>query len=182
MSADSVMQMLDFTAKLVEQLPKPVGSNVLTESRVAAINFDSSTRIDFDFTVHTTSTSVEAALRAITPIVINGGTATHQAVNQLRASLLLDTAGWRGGAVPTTVVFVTDGAASDAKKTDTAIANLNAAFGYSVNRFAIGVGDFNATQLLALANGMEDQVLTFNEFAGLVDDNFVASFITKIFC
>jgi uncharacterized protein YegL len=176
------MQMLDFTAKLVEQLPLPVGSNVVTESRVAAINFDSSALVDFDFTFYTTPASAEAALRAITPIVINGGTATHQAVNQLRSSVLLDSAGWRGGAVPTAVVFVTDGAASDAKKTDTAIANFDAAFGFTISRFAIGVGDYNATQLLGLAHGVVDHVSTFNAFAGLVDDSFVASFITKIFC
>jgi uncharacterized protein YegL len=182
MSATAVTQMLDFTAKLTHMLPHSVGIDVVASSRVAAINFDSSAHLNFDFTVYSTMASAESALRAIQPVVENGGTATHQAVNLLRSTLLTDASGWRSNAVPTVVVFITDGAASDAIKTDLAVANLDTTFGYTVDRFAIGVGDYNATQLSLLAHGVANHVTTFNAFVGLVDDAFIATFIAQIFC
>jgi matrilin-3 len=182
MSSISVAQMLDFTAKLTQMLPRSIGVDGAADSRVAAINFDSSSRLVFDFNAYSTSASAGSALRAITPVVQNGGTATHQAVNLLRTTLLSESSGWRASAVPTVVVFVTDGAASDAKKTDLAIANLDATFGFTVDRFAIGVGDFNSTQLSLLAHGDASHITTFNAFVGLVDDSFISTFISQIFC
>jgi hypothetical protein len=69
---------------------------------------------------------------AITPIAVNGGTATHDAVRRLQSSVLVANNGWRSNSVPTLVLFITDGGPRDPVRTATQISYLNTAFGSSI--------------------------------------------------
>ena len=179
MSADNRQLMLDFTADLTAALPVPVGPS---GSRVAAINFDSLARVNFLFENYTTSASVEAALRAITPTTTNGATATHTAIGRLRNTVLTGFGtGWRQNAVPTVVVFVTDGAASDSGETMTQIERLNTTFGSTIERYAIGVGSSVYSQLLALAYNKAGNVKELVNFAGF-STALRTELLDSIFC
>jgi hypothetical protein len=129
---------------------------VNTNSRVGSIHFDTTSTLDFRFNTSFDKATVQAKLLSTTRAV-NGATATHAAVNMLSNQLLSSFSGWRNVSYATVVVFVTDGAASSAALTDTAIRNFNNKFGDRVLRYAL-------------------------DFTTVSSDAFADSFISRIFC
>ena len=181
----SLTRMFDYAAGLVGLLPAVVGPNAAQHSRVAAISFDTLAKVDFNFTRHTTAAAAQAALRNITRVTTTGATAAHLAVNMLRTALLAvktPPTGWRNGAVPTFVVFVTDGPATDAKRFETAVAAFDSKYHTTVTRFAVGVDAYNMTQLLLQAQGVERHVTTFANFASLPTGAALTAHVHRMFC
>jgi hypothetical protein len=155
--------MLNFTARVVADLPSPVGT-LAYHSRVAAIHFDSNSVVDFNFSTHASTAAVQTALLAIKPTVFNGSTATHDGINSLNFRLLTNGTGWRHLAVPTVLVIVTDGPASDASATIEAIQKLNERFNDSLLRIAIGIDVFDDAQLFMLANNITANTRALDAF------------------
>ena len=92
---------------------------------------------------------------------------------QTDGALLKAGTGWRNLDVPTVVMFVTDGEATDPTATGNQIRNLNNRFNTTLMRFAVGVGTYSYEQLFMLANNQTDGVRELGSFLGLASAQFL---------
>jgi hypothetical protein len=95
--------------------------------------------MDFNFSNYTTVADVQWALDGITGLT-NGTTETHKAMNLLRSDLMNASKpnGWRYFSVPTRVLILTDGSATSAGATETAIRRSRTPILWSGFQLALG--------------------------------------------
>lgn len=185
LSNTAMTRMLAFSANLTSRLTAPVGPDALRSSRVASLHFDSTAVVDFNFMRFNNASAAAAAIRNTTRVV-NGGTATNLAVTALQTQLFLvrslNPSGWRNStAIPSVALFITDGTAWDTKKFETAIATFDRTFGDRISRFAVGIGNYNATQLLMMTKNKAANVFMFTTFSALTS-SFVDTLLLAMYC
>ncbi|XP_078669871.1 collagen alpha-6(VI) chain-like [Branchiostoma floridae x Branchiostoma belcheri] len=126
-----------------------------TATRVGVVQYSDRNTLEFNLGDHGDKPSTLAAIDGI--VYQGGGTSTGSALEFSRVN-----AAWRGGSVPKVMIVVTDG-----KSTDSVTAPANALASGGVDVYAIGVGNYDAAELLAIAAQDQNKVIELQDFNAL---------------
>eukprot|EP00058_Branchiostoma_floridae_P022357 XP_002607847.1 hypothetical protein BRAFLDRAFT_199461 [Branchiostoma floridae] len=126
-----------------------------SSTRVGVVQYSTSNTLEFNLGDHADKPSTLAAIDSIS--YQGGGTRTGSALEFARLN-----AAWRGGSVPKVMIVVTDG-----KSGDSVASSANDLASQGVDVYAIGVGNYDATQLLEIAAGNQNNVIELTDFNAL---------------
>ncbi|XP_019617062.1 PREDICTED: von Willebrand factor A domain-containing protein 2-like [Branchiostoma belcheri] len=143
-------KVLQFAEKLVNAFD--IGPDL---TRVGVVQYSDYSTLEFNLGAHGDKASTIAAVNNI--VYQGGGTATGEALEYTRVN-----AAWRAAPVPKVMIVVTDG-----KSADSVMAPANALASSGVDVYAIGVGNYDAAELMAIAAQDQGKVIELADFNAL---------------